>query len=252
MEFSTPVTSLSQQDKYKDLTLHPDDILRKLLMSDRSEIIRLIAKSYSGGRWLRGYIRGKLSTDPVFDAGLQSVKGYPGPVVDLGCGLGLFGLWLRANGNEESYRGCDLDEWKISAACTARDSLGYHDLNIECIGLESQLLNGAKTICLFDVFHYLPSDSQDSLISRLAEATRNGAQVLIRTGVADCGWRSVVTAIQEWWIRSSGWIRGGKVLLPTLAHLNRRFGELGCRVETIPLSGKTPFSSYFLKVSSRH
>jgi SAM-dependent methyltransferase len=221
-------------------------------MTRRREFIKLIAQSFSGGRWLRGYIQGKLSADPVFDAGLQAVDNYPGMVIDLGCGLGLFGLWLRINGSSAEYRGCDLNEWKIAVACKARDSLGFQDLRLNCHDLESFLLNEAKTICLFDVFHYLPIASQKKLIIRLAEATRHGAQILIRTGVTGCGWRSFATSIQEWWIRESGWISGGRVTLPDLASITRSFEELGCNVESVALSGRTPFSSYFLKVSSQH
>jgi len=76
--------------------------------------------------------------------------------------------------------------------------------------------------------------------------------VLIRTGVTGRGWRSFATSIQEWWIRSSGWIRGGRVTLPDLAYLTHSFEELGCNVDSVALSGRTPFSSYLLKVSSRH
>ena len=150
-------------------------------MTRRRDYIKAIAQSFSGGRWLQGYIQGKLSADPVFDAGLQVVVNHPGGVVDLGCGLGLFGLWLRINGSNAEYRGCDLDEWKIAAGCKARDSLGFQDLHLDCHDLESFLLTEAKTICLFDVLHYLPIASQNQLIKRLAEATRHGAVVLIRS-----------------------------------------------------------------------
>ena len=221
-------------------------------MLRRSELIKLITHSYSGGRWLRGYIQGKLSADPVFDAGLQAVRNQQGPVIDLGCGLGLFGLWLRTNGSNAEYRGCDLNEWKILAGCKARDSLGFQHLQLYCQDLESFSLNGATTICLFDVLHYLPIDLQHHLIIRLAESARQRAQILIRTGVACCGWRSFATTIQEWWIRSSGWVRGGGVHLPGLVSLTRSFEGLGCKVESFSLSGKTPFSSYLLKISLPH
>lgn len=220
-------------------------------MTKRSDFIKAIAQSFSGGRWLQGYIHGKLSADPVFSAGLQAVVNHPGKVTDLGCGLGLFGLWLRVNGSNAEYQGCDLDKWKIEAGCKARDSLGFHDLRLECHDLETFLLTEAKTICVFDVIHYLPIASQNKLIKRLAEATRHGSQVLIRTGVTGRGWRSFATSIEEWWIRSSGWIRGGRVSLPDLAVLTHSFEELGCHVDSVALSGRTPFSSYLLKVSLR-
>jgi hypothetical protein len=39
-------------------------------MTRRRDYIKAIAQSFSGGRWLQGYIQGKLSADPVFDAGV--------------------------------------------------------------------------------------------------------------------------------------------------------------------------------------
>lgn len=210
-----------------------------------------IAEAVGGGRWLQGYVRGKLQSDPVFAAGLAEVGRNGGLVVDLGCGLGLFGMWLRAHGVTVPYRGCDLSGWKIESGLSAAKHLGWADLELTEGDMASFPLDGAGVVCAFDVLHYLPPDEQGRLIERLANAARNGAVVLVRTGVRGCGWRSAVTLAEEWWTRLSGWIRGGAVNFPDLAMLRRKFAEADCMVEVRPLWGRTPFSSHWLRVVAR-
>jgi SAM-dependent methyltransferase len=208
-----------------------------------------IAAAVGGGRWLRGYVRGKLGSDPVFEAGRAVVERVGGPVVDLGCGLGLFGLWLRQHGLRTPYRGCDLGVWKIEAGRRAAERLRCGDFRLEAAEMAGFPLEGAGVICAFDVIHYLDAAGQAVLVERLIEASRAGGTVLIRTGVRGCGWRSAVTRVEEWWTRASGWIRGGAINFPQLEDLRGRFATAGCRVEARPLWGNTPFSSHWLEVT---
>ena len=204
------------------------------------------------GRWLKGYIQGKLTTDPLFKQALHEVQQHQGVIIDLGCGLGLFALWLREHGMILSYRGCDLDAWKIKAAEVAVQRLGHAEITLEIAEMTKFPLEDAAVVCVFDVLHYLPSDAQHQLVTRLAMAARAGAIVLIRTGVKGCGWRSLLTLIEECWIRITGWIQGGEITIPDLKNLIELFESHGCLVKSHALWGKTPFSSYWLKVSGTH
>ena len=215
-----------------------------------STAAQAIAEAVGGSRWLRGYVRGKLGSDPVFGAGLEVVARTGGPVVDLGCGLGLFGLWLQQSKVGAVYRGCDLGCWKIEAGQRAARQLGCEDFQLHVADMTGFPLEGARTVCAFDVIHYLDAAGQGLLMERLIDAARSGATVLIRTGVRGCGWRSAVTRAEEWWTRASGWIRGGKINFPRLEDLHGVFAAAGCRVEVRPLWGKTPFSSYWLEVTA--
>jgi SAM-dependent methyltransferase len=200
---------------------------------------------------LRGYIKGKLRGDPVFAAAVEAVGRLSLPVVDLGCGLGLFGLWLRAHGHGFPYRGCDLGGWKITAGNRAAGRLGFTDFALEEADMCSFPLEGPAVVCTFDVIHYLPVPVQHSFAARLADAARNGSVVLMRTGVRGCGWRTGATLVEEGWTRATGWIRGGRVNFPQLGALVRVFENEGCLVECRPLWGRTPFSSHWLEVSAR-
>ncbi len=209
-----------------------------------------IVAAIGGNRWLRGYVRGKLRHDPVFAAALAALANCPGPVADLGCGLGLLGLWLRRNGVTVPYRGCDLSAWKIETGRAAAERWDERDYDLEAADLVSMPLAGAAAICAFDTIHYLRPDEQMRLTAKLAEAAKAGARIYLRTGVRGCGWRSAATTGEEAWTRMSGWIRGGRVWFPSLPGLCSAFEEAGCRVvEARPLWGRTPFSSHWIEVA---
>jgi len=173
-----------------------------------------------------------------------------GPLLDLGCGLGLFGFWINVHGLRIDYKGCDLGGWKIAAGNKAAEELGY-SMKLYEVNLLDFPLENAGVICAFDILHYLSVDQQEAMIHQLASAARSGSLVLIRNGVRGCGWRSGMTLLEEWWTRATGWIQGGSINFPRLGHLIEVFEEEGCIVEAKPLWGKTPFSSYWLKISWR-
>lgn len=210
-----------------------------------------IARACGGGRWLRGYVKGKLRSDPVFGEALAAVQRHSLPITDLGCGLGLLGLWVRAHGVELPYRGCDLGGWKIAAGNEAAKRLEFRDFAIEEADMCQFPLPSPSVVCAFDVIHYLPVSAQLPFLQRLAGAARDGSVVLLRTGVKGCGLRTAATLAEEWWTRATGWIRGGRVNFPRLEELSRVFEAANCRVECRPLWGRTPFSSHWLEVSAR-
>lgn len=210
-----------------------------------------ISRAYQVGPWLRGYVKGKLRGDPVFDAARSSVEQLMLPVVDLGCGLGLLGMWLRAHDINVPYRGCDLGGWKIVAGNKAAQRLGLSDFMLEEADMCRFPLESPRIVCAFDVLHYLPAADQEMLVLRLAGAARQGSVVLLRTGVRGCGWRTFATTTEEWWTRLTGWIRGGRINFPQLDELVATFEREGCRVDGQPLWGKTPFSSHWLRVCAR-
>lgn len=219
-------------------------------INNRRALANHIASSFGKSRWLQGYIKGKLLADPVFDTALEMAGGHKGRIVDLGCGLGLLGLWLRSHQLDAPYVGCDLGSWKIDAGRKVVAELGFSNMQLQEGDLLEFPLAPGDMICAFDILHYFPENAQSRLIQRLAEAARNGSIVLIRNGMNGCGWRSYVTLLEEWWTRLSGWIQGGNIHFPALQPLVAEFQSQGCLVEYNPLWGNTPFSSFWLKVSA--
>ncbi|MEI7773624.1 MAG: class I SAM-dependent methyltransferase [Verrucomicrobiota bacterium] len=209
-----------------------------------------IANAFACGRWLRGYVKGKLNADPVFNKGMAAIEGKSGLIIDLGCGLGLFALWLREHGCKQAVLGCDLGQWKVAAGMLAAKQLGLSGIELRHQDMTRTPLDNASAVCAFDVLHYLPAKEQESLVRSLAAAARGGALVLIRTGVRGLGWRSAITSIEERWTRITGWIRGGEANFPVLKDLIAAFETEGCSVKAEPLWGKTPFSSHWFEVEA--
>jgi 2-polyprenyl-3-methyl-5-hydroxy-6-metoxy-1,4-benzoquinol methylase len=69
-------------------------------------------------RFLQYYTRGKLSRDPVYDAVIARLRGSTLPLLDVGCGAGIFAFYLRECGLEMPLTGIDHDAKKIAVANT--------------------------------------------------------------------------------------------------------------------------------------
>ena len=48
--------------------------------------------------WLRSYVKSKLRRDPIFPAAYELLHGSKGPILDVGCGVGLLAFYLRERG----------------------------------------------------------------------------------------------------------------------------------------------------------
>jgi len=207
-----------------------------------------IGRAYGRSRWLRGYIAGKLSFDPVFKAAWKFIILRRQTVVDIGCGLGLLGISMRAAGLTERYLGSDVSAWKINKAKEAMRYFGFESVGFEVRdALEVAIPQGA-TVCMFDVLHYLPPAQQKKMLERLADAAAEGSLLFLRTTFKESGWRYWITLLEEWWTRATGWIRGGAVNFPSRSELVGIFESRGLTVSVSPLWGKTPFGSEMVLV----
>ena len=60
-------------------------------------------------RFLRIYVRGKMSSDPLYSAVYERLRDRDEPILDVGCGAGLLALYLREHGHRAPIRGIDHD-----------------------------------------------------------------------------------------------------------------------------------------------
>lgn len=207
-----------------------------------------IARAYGRSRWLRGYVAGKLATDPLFETAWKFIVLRGAPVVDLGCGIGILGITMRAAGLVERYRGSDISVWKINKAKQAMRYFGFEEVGYEVNDALSTQIPEGSTICLFDVLHYLEPDEQKRMLDRLADAAESGSLVLIRTTFHKSGWRYYVTLLEEYWTRLTHWIRGGSINFPERAELLSVFAARGLQTAVSPLWGRTPFGGELVVV----
>ncbi|TBR39958.1 MULTISPECIES: class I SAM-dependent methyltransferase [Dyella] len=204
-----------------------------------------IANFYDG-HFQRGYVRGKLASDPAYAATADAMTGSALPLLDIGCGIGLLGMYLHAKGALRGYVGMDHDERKIGAGRTAAIRAGLSELLDLRIGDAGTLPDLRGHVALIDVAHYLGRDDQQALLSAAATRVAPGGSLIIRTVLREDNWRFQVTCAEEWWLRASGLIRGGVKHYPDHAELCGPLRALGLQVNTQPMYGATPFNSYLI------
>lgn len=205
-------------------------------------IVERIARHYSGP-WLRCYARGKLSRDPVFAAAFDLLKDSPLPVLDVGCGVGLFEFYLRERGFLPPLCGVDFDAAKIARAQQIAGR-AYRDI---AFAVGDVLATGEFRghVVLFDVLHYLSSARQAALLGHLAGHVAPGALCLIRATPRGANWRFRVTKFQEFLLHASRWMKSGARHYGTAEEIAAPFRARGFACEVRPLWEGTPFNSHF-------
>lgn len=204
-------------------------------------MIERIALQYPG-RWMQGYARGKLRRDPVFAAAYDLLKDSPLPVLDVGCGVGLFEFYLRERGFLPSLMGVDFDAAKIARAQEIAGRT-YNDLTFS-VGDVLATGDFRGHVVLFDVLHYLPAARQTALLEQLAGQVAPGALCLIRATPRDASWRFRVTQMEEFFLRACLWMKSGAVHYPAIEDILTPFRARGFTCEVRPLWGRTPFNSH--------
>ncbi|MFA9477514.1 methyltransferase domain-containing protein [Phycisphaerales bacterium AB-hyl4] len=203
-------------------------------------MIRRIAKRYPG-HYLPGYAKGKLRTDPAYAAVWHYLKGSNLPVLDLGCGIGLFEQYIRELGYTGLVVGVDPDESKITAARHATRDLPDLTFNV---GSATDAIDFQGHVVILDVLHYLRPEDQQALLHRLAEQVAPGGYCLIRATPRDSSWRYTFSRLEECFVRLIGWMQRPAVAFPTCDEITAPFQQRGYRVHVTPAWGKTPFNSY--------
>lgn len=199
----------------------------------------------------RGYVRGKLAADPVYAATAELLDGSSLPLLDIGCGIGLLGQYLNAQGGTRRYLGLDHDARKIAAGRLAAQRAGLEDvLNLQHADV-AELPPVHGDVVLLDVLHYLPARRQPALLRSAARHLAPRGCLIIRNVLREENWRFHATRIEEFFLHASGWISGGPQHYPSAEDLLAPLEEAGLAVRIEPLHGHTPFNSYLI-VARRH
>ena len=211
--------------------------------SEHRALIRNIAARFTG-RWYRGYVHGKLRSDPVYAAVATLLANNDRAVLDIGCGLGLLGFYLRATGFRGPYLGIDFDAPKIAEARRVADA-GANDLAFE-IGVAGTLPEFSGNVVMLDVLHYLPAAGQQQLLREAALRTDAGGLLIMRNVLRAPSWRFHATRIEEYFLHAFRWMRSPPRHYPDRDEIAAPLAAAGLSVEVHPLWGKTPFNSYLI------
>lgn len=203
---------------------------------------RRVCDRYRGA--LRRYARVKLSHDPVYAVVAAKLHDTCAPVLDIGCGIGLLGLYLRARGFRGHYVGIDCDRAKVDAA---RRSGANEDPALTFALADAAVLpvfSGA--VVLLDVLHYLHRDQQHALLRDAAARIAVGALLIIRTVLREPPWRYYATVCEEFLLHGVGWMQMPARHYPHRSDIEATLRESGLHAETRPLWGATPFASFLI------
>ncbi len=208
-------------------------------------IAKSIVKKFPRDRWRNGYIKGKIGTDPAYDAVYEQLRGRSGPLWDAGCGLGLMAFYLRERGWTGDVLGSDLSEEKIALGNeVARDHYAGVRLMVGSMTEPPEGFLGSVT--LIDVLHYVDTPTQQRMLERVRTLVAPDGVAVIRFTARDRSWRYYATVLEELFVRGSGWISGGRICFPTCDEVVNGFEAAGWQTTIRPLWGRTPFNSYLL------
>ncbi len=163
------------------------------------------------------------------------------PVLDVGCGIGLFAAFLRVSGVREPITGADPAEDKIAIA---RQVVPDATFLIGSVDAADAFLGH---VVVLDVLHYFDAAGREEFLSDVIARVAPGGRAWIRTTLRDGSWRYWVTQLEEVFVRMSRWIVGGKWNFPTEDQIIAPFKAAGWECRSEPMWGRTPFNSYLFE-----
>jgi len=195
------------------------------------------------GRWLRGYVRGKLRRDDIYVAAYELLRNSTEPILDVGCGVGLLAFYLRERGCRQPVIGLDVDARKIQygAEITKRS---YRDIDQRFHDVEQTIPEFTGNVALFDVLHYLSPAKQAALLERLSACVGPGSLLIIRDCPREPRPRFWMTVLAEKFAQAISWNRNGRLHFPSHDEINTAFDAGEFRRETRPLWGASPFNNH--------
>jgi SAM-dependent methyltransferase len=191
------------------------------------------------------WVRAKLRIDPVYKSLLADGLVH-GRVADLGCGRGHLLVLLDEarvrNGGEAAWTTLYGIERRSPIAEQARAALGQPN-RIVAGDIVKMDLPEADSYLLLDVLHYLPAESQESLLARVAARLPPGGVLLVRDADRSrrAGFLAVVVAE-----RICAWARGhwkSRHHYRASAEWTLLMEKAGLTTETRPMGSGTPFAN---------
>ena len=214
----------------------------------REEAEQLARLFLPGSRYNYYYVRSKLRADPLYPAVYEELQSRTLPLLDVGCGLGLLGFFLRGRGWQGDYSGIDFDRRKINAGqqADAAHPGGPSSFKLEVGDARTPLPDHSGDVTLLDVLQFLTEAQQRDLLCLLAARVAPGGKLIIRSGIRDDSKRFRITRRMDWFAKLTFWMKAAPIHYPTLDFLLNTLAECGLHGESRPLWGATPFNNYLL------
>jgi SAM-dependent methyltransferase len=147
----------------------------------RSETIRSVIRAYDDPvvraySWARFWILRQRFLDEI-----GQYLPDAGPVLDIGCGFGLFSLYYAATGPRRFLRGLDVNPRRIAMARRAAARLGLGNVAYEQLDARDFKGDGeAAAAYMLDIVHHVPPESVPPLLAALRRALPVGGRLLVK------------------------------------------------------------------------
>ena len=199
-----------------------------------------------GNWWDYWYTRIKLGSDPLYPGVIAALRGSAAPVLDLGCGLGLFAHALRAAGMSQPYRGLDIDAAKIGRGRQIAARSGLHEVQLDVHDLVLGWPDHRGSVTILDVLQYLDAPTQRALLDDAAAMLGDDGVLVIRSTLAEDSKRGRTSLRADAWAHRIGWMQASPRHYPSADGLRQTLQAAGLRVQLQPLYGNTPFNNWLL------
>lgn len=210
----------------------------------RGLAVREIASLFTG-RWNRYYVATKLGTDPLYAALRENLRSSDLPLLDIGCGLGLLALFLRAEGLTFPIHGLDYDSEKIETATQVIARSGVPGVSFAHSDVRSGLPPHCGNLSILDILQFLTPTEQEKLLVLAASRLAPGGKLIIRSGLRDPSWRFKITVLGDLLAKLTFWMKAAPTHYPTGSDFQRILAPFGA-VSIRPLWGNTPFNNYLI------
>lgn len=229
------------------MVFQPAQRLAAVLVSAPGEISHeeacaRVADHFSS-RPLRGYVAQKLRTDSVYPLAYELLRGSTRPILDVGCGVGLLGMYLRERGVNQPITGVDIDLRKIERGSAAIAAAGYADVRLLHGDVIHNVPGAQGDVVVFDVLHYLPEREQTEILRQLARRVAPGGMLLLRECTDDGSARFHATYLAERFAQAISWNWRTSLHFPTFESISSVFDETEFTREIRTAWDRTPFNN---------
>ncbi len=206
--------------------------------------IRKIAALFPG-QWDTHYVAAKLRTDPLYSALENELRESDLPLLDLGCGLGLLAIFLRAKGIVVPIHGLDYDVRKVNTATRSARAAGIEGLTFSHHDARTGLPAHQGNVSILDILQFFTPTEQETLLGRAASRVGPGGKLVIRSGLRDQSMRFKITVLGDLLAKVTFWMKAGPTHYPTVEDFHRILKPFGT-VKITPLWGGTPFNNHLI------
>lgn len=212
--------------------------------ASETEATRCIGALYDS-HWDRRYVPAKLRSDPLYQAVWRELADSAWPLLDLGCGLGLLALYLRAHGCGFPVHGLDYDARKVAAARRAVERAGLAGLRFEHHDLRRGLPEHRGNVTILDILQFFTAEQQAALLREAVRCVAPGGKLIVRSGLRDRSWRFRLTVAGDWLAKATWWMKAAPTCYPSAAFFREILAPHG-PAEIVPLHGRTPFNNHLI------